>query len=155
MIFARSETDLTRLFDLVVVHELGHAFQFEGRVSFPRLWLSEFFANLCLYSYVMAREPNELRTLQLIHELFLDAGHPFQHRTLADFERLYSNVGPENYVWYQFKLSEAAERLLRKAGDEALRRMWRSFRLVDDELATRLRVNVDPLLADLMTGWER
>lgn len=148
-------TDLTRLFDLVVVHELGHAFQYEGRVSFPRLWLSELFASLCMYSHVMANEPSELPALELIHELLLTAAHPFQHNTLADFERLYTGVGAENYSWYQFKLSGYAHALLEKSGDEALRRLWRTFRLVDDELASRLRNDVDPLIAQLMTHWDR
>src|SRR6266540_6915100 len=40
--------DLSPHIDLWIVHDLGHAFHYQ----FPRLWLMEFFADLCLTAFV-------------------------------------------------------------------------------------------------------
>ncbi len=59
--------DLQPFFDLVVVHELGHAFGVLGGLRLPTDWLGEVFANVALYSYVAARAPGSLETLSPPH----------------------------------------------------------------------------------------
>jgi hypothetical protein len=67
---------------------------------------------------------------------------------VADFERLYSNVGGANYVWYQFRLQVQADELYDRAGSASVRRLFDAFRLDDDALARRLAADVDPGLAE-------
>ncbi|MGH2410999.1 MAG: hypothetical protein ACRDGS_11610, partial [Chloroflexota bacterium] len=42
--------NLALFFDLIAVHELAHAFEWQGSVRFPRHWLKEFFATSCLHA---------------------------------------------------------------------------------------------------------
>ena len=83
-------------FDLVAVHEVAHVFH-EGSQHFPRLWLQELFANLCLHSWVAERSPGSLQTLVTLPRLGGKARpEEFDYRTRNDFERLYKDVGGPN-----------------------------------------------------------
>jgi hypothetical protein len=134
-------------FDLVAVHEVGHVFH-EGSQHFPRLWLQELFANLCLHTWVAERSPESLPILMTLPRLGAKASpEAFAHRTRDDFERLYTGVGGPNYVWFQFRLQLEAAALYDRAGAAALTRMFDAFRLDDAALARRLDEAVDPGLA--------
>jgi hypothetical protein len=134
-------------FDLVAVHEVAHVFH-EGSQHFPRLWLQEFFANLCLHAWVANRRPEALSTLLTLPRLGAKApAETFTHLSRDDFERLYSDVGGANYVWFQFRLQLEAAALYDRAGAEAVTRLFEAFRLDDSALARRLEESVDPGLA--------
>jgi len=77
----------------------------------------------------------------------------FEHTSRDDFERLYSNVGGPNYVWYQFRLQVQAGELYDRVGAAAVRRMFDAFRLDDAALASRLATDVDPGLAEFSLGF--
>lgn len=47
--------DLQPFFDLITLHELGHAFQILGDLRLPTFWLGEIFANLALHAYVATK----------------------------------------------------------------------------------------------------
>jgi hypothetical protein len=116
--------DLSSFFDLTSIHELAHLFQFQASVQFPRLWLDEFFANLSLHAYVASQQPDLLPVLETFPRLMLQAGAArFQYHSLADFERLYSDVGDANYGWYQCQLEVAAKAVYDSGGVAALQRL--------------------------------
>lgn len=141
------EIKLGPFFDLVVVHEVAHVFH-EGSRHFPRLWLQEFFANLCLQAWVAVRRPEALPTLLTLPRLGAKApAEAFRYRSRDDFERLYSDVGGANYVWFQFRLQLEAAALYDRAGSEAVTRLFEAFRMDDSALARRLEESVDPGLA--------
>ena len=58
--------DLQPFFDLVTIHELGHAFEVFGGLSLPTYWLGEIFANLCLHAFVATQRPARLSTLEVL-----------------------------------------------------------------------------------------
>jgi len=104
--------DLAPFFDLLAVHELAHIFHDQVPFHFPRAWLTEFFANLCLHAYVASVEPEQLSTLETFPRLIVALGPDnFRHRTLEAFEALYTKVGPQNYGWYQCRLHLAAKKV--------------------------------------------
>jgi hypothetical protein len=134
--------------DLVAVHEVGHVFH-EGTQHFPRLWLQELFANLCLHAWVAERSPQDLEILTTLPRLAGKApAGIFEHSSSDDFERLYSGVGGPNYVWYQFRLQVQAAELYDRAGAASVRRLFDAFRLDNAALAARLAAAVDPGLAE-------
>ena len=138
---------LGSFFDLVAVHEVGHVFH-EGSQHFPRLWLQELFANLCLHTWVAECSPASLPILMTLPRLGAKAApEAFAYRTRDEFERLYSEVGGPNYVWFQFRLQLEAAALYDRAGQGALIRLFEAFRLDDAALARRLDEAVDPGLA--------
>jgi hypothetical protein len=147
------EIDLSPFFDLLAVHELGHRLHQVGVVRFPRLWLSEFFCNLCLHTYVAEKEPDELAVLEAFPAA-VAAVPPehMQHSDLNTFEQLYDRMLPHNYGWYQCRLHVAAKRVYDVGGAGALRRLWNHLRLSEEDLAAALQ-EVEPELARVPTEW--
>ena len=133
--------------DLIAVHEVAHLFH-QGTQHFPRLWLQELFANLCLHAWVVDRSPADLTTLTTMPWLGSKAPpEAWAHSTREDFELFYTDVGGANYVWYQFRLQVEAGALVDRAGTGVVRRLFDAFRLDDAALAHRL-ADVDPGLAE-------
>jgi hypothetical protein len=139
--------ELGPFFDLVAVHEVAHVFHQETQ-HFPRLWLQELFANLCLHAWVAEGMPKSMPILLTLPRLGAKAPpEAFAHHSRQDFEMLYTSVGGANYVWYQFRLQLEAAALYDRAGSAAVTRLFEAFRLDDDALARRLDEAVDPGLA--------
>jgi hypothetical protein len=134
--------------DLVAVHEVGHLFH-QRTQHFPRLWLQELFANLCLHAWVVDRSPADLVTLTTMPRLGSKSPpEAWAHSTREDFELFYTDVGGANYVWYQFRLQVEAGALVDRAGTGVVRRLFDAFRLDDVALADRLAAAVDSGLAE-------
>jgi hypothetical protein len=57
---ADGQINIAPFADLIVVHELAHLFHEQVPFAFPRLWLDELFANLCVHTYIAEREPEQL-----------------------------------------------------------------------------------------------
>jgi hypothetical protein len=133
--------------DLVAVHEVAHIFH-QGTQHFPRLWLQELFANLCLHAWVADRSPADLETLTTMPRLGCKApAASWAHSSREDFELFYTDMGGPNYVWYQFRLQVEAGALYDRAGTGVVRRLFDVFKLDDAALARRLAEDVDPRLA--------
>ena len=56
--------DLQPFFDLITIHELGHAFEVLGGLALPTFWLGEIFANLALHAFIATSQPESLNTLE-------------------------------------------------------------------------------------------
>lgn len=155
------QSDMSTFADLLVVHELAHLFHVQVPFAFPRLWLEELFCNLCLHAYVVEAEPTQLPTLITWPERM--EAVPVQqvrHRSLEDFEKLYVDVGPENYGWYQLRLHAAARDIYNDAGVDALKRLYRTFEahendLTDRQLADLLGDRVHPTAARVLETWPK
>lgn len=151
--------NLSPFFDLLVVHELGHLFQFQAKCQFPRLWLAELFCNICLHAYTVAVEPEQLPALETFPQMVANLGvADLRYRSLEDFERLYTDVGAQNYGWYQCRFHVAAKHIYEAGGVEALQRLWKAFlqsdeKLSDEQLAARLREDVHPKVEHVLTAW--
>src|ERR1017187_4367539 len=52
--------DLQPFFDLITIHELGHAFEVLGDLRLPTFWLSEIFVNLAMHAFVATQLPASL-----------------------------------------------------------------------------------------------
>lgn len=150
--------NLSPFFDLLAVHELSHLFQFQAGSKFPRLWLAELFCNLSLHAYTVAVEPDQITALETFPQLVASLPiSELRYRSLADFERLYIDVGPQNYGWYQCRFHVAARHIYENGGVESLRRLWREFlnseeNVSDEKLVLRLR-EVHPTVEQVLTTW--
>lgn len=89
------DTHLSR-FDCIALHELGHAFlQTFNKLYTGKLWTDEFLASyfaICFFEL-----HNNYPGLPQVGA----TGYTPKYKTLSDFEHLYSNVGDQNYGWYQ------------------------------------------------------
>jgi hypothetical protein len=151
--------NMMAFFDLLALHELGHAFHEQAGLTMPRLWIQELFSNLMLHTYIAENEPEKLPVLEVFPETVVAAGTlGFEFTTLADFEKRYSNMEPRNFAWYQCKLHVAAKRIYDDGGERALIKLWQGLRenkekMTDAQLADFLKTKVSQEAARVQTDW--
>ena len=141
--------------DLLIVHELAHAFHDGVPFLFPRSWLMELFANMALYAFVVAEEPGRRLHLETLPRVALENCllKPVA-RDLRYFEARYPYIEPLTYVWYQFRLTMMAKDLIDAAGPNVLRRLWDAFALSDEQLASVLGGRVHPAAGQWLASWD-
>ena len=133
--------------DLVGYHELGHLYVGEWGINPHTRWFGELLATYFGYAFMAEQLPDLARTWEIVSRS--DGGNTPQHRSLADFERLYSGVGADNYIWYQDRFSERVFAIFPIDGLDFLRKVKDAFprdsneKLASDALLERLE-NIRP-----------
>jgi hypothetical protein len=164
--------DLQPFFDLVTIHELGHAFERLGDLQLPTSWLGEIFANLALHAFVATRQPDSLNTLEVLSTVGarsrrLGARMRAEgYSTLEELEAHYTGgdqpMSPLNYIWYQYRWQRLAAKMFNADGEDGLVRFWNCFhgtgRLSSGEvtaasLAPLLRTEVSETLGRAIQNW--
>jgi hypothetical protein len=164
--------DLQPFFDLITIHELGHAFETLGGLRLPTFWLGEIFANLTLHAFVATRQPKSLNTLELLpivgaESPSLDARIRAEgYSTLEELETHYTggddSMSALNYVWYQYRWQRLAARMFDTEGEDGLVRFWNCFHETEhlyagevtaESLIPLLRDEVSEVLARAVQGW--
>jgi hypothetical protein len=164
--------DLQPFFDLVTIHELGHAFEVLGDLRLPTFWLGEIFANLCLHAFVATRHSDRLDTLEVLSivgarsERLDDRMRAEGFTTLDELEVNYTGgdkpMNPLNYVWYQYRWQRLAARMFDADGEEGIVRFWEYFhgtdRFASSEITARslaplLRSEVSETLGRAVGEW--
>jgi len=130
------DLDIGPFVDAIVVHELGHLYHQQVPFEFPRLWLTELFANLVMIGYVHDVEPALLPGIEAYASAAVHASEAlFPGSTLEEMNAP-PEVSAETYVWYQMVLIAGAIALWRAAGADGLRGMHTRFRDSDLDLPT-------------------
>jgi len=164
--------DLQPFFDLVTIHELGHAFEMLGDLRLPTFWLGEIFANLALHAFVATRQPESLNTLEVLPTVGAQSRHlgarwrAEGYSTLEELEAHYTGgdqpMSPLNYVWYQHRWLRLAARMFGADGEDGLVRFWNCFHATDclrsgevtaASLAPLLRTEVSETLGRAIQNW--
>ena len=164
--------DLQPFFDLVTIHELGHAFEMLGDLRLPTFWLGEIFANLALHAFVAARQPDRLNTLEVLSTVGAQSrrlGARMRaegYSTLEELEAHYTGgdqpMSPLNYIWYQYRWQRLAAKMFNADGEDGLVRFWNCFhgtgRLSSGEvtaasLAPLLRTEISETLGRAIQNW--
>lgn len=149
-------------FDLLVLHELGHAFHIQRGLNMPRKWMGELFCNVLLHTYIAEKDPAYLPALTVFPEMVIGSGTGgYKYTSLADLEQRYDEIGmnhPNNYGWYQSRLHAGAKTIYDAAGPGVLDTLWKSlldkhYFTDDKSLAAYLGKNVHPEMADLILNW--
>jgi hypothetical protein len=148
-------------FDLLALHELGHAFHLQAGLTMHRLWMQELFCNIMLHTYIAENEPQNLPSLELFPEMVVAGGtNGYEFTTLAEFETNYGTMNPRNYGWYQCKLHSAAKDIYNAEGKNTFIKLWNELKpdngkLSDEQLAVFLKNYVSSAIAKVHTEWER
>jgi hypothetical protein len=164
--------DLQPFFDLVTIHELGHAFETFGNLRLPTFWLGEIFANLVLHAFIASRRPESLNTLEVLatvgtQSATLDARFRTEgYSTLEELEAHYTGgddpMSPLNYVWYQYRWQRIAAAMFDADGEDGLVRFWNYFHTTDRfdsgqataaSLSALLRTEVSETLGRAVHDW--
>ena len=164
--------DLQPFFDLITIHELGHAFEVLGDLRLPAFWLSEIFVNLAMHAFVATQLPVSLPTLEVLPTVGagsrklaarMRAGG---YSTLEELQAHYTggddSMDPLNYVWYQHRWLRLTAKMFEVDGEEGLVRFWDCFHATDRVNATQataaslaplLTAEVSPTLGRAIRDW--
>jgi hypothetical protein len=133
--------DLQPFFDLITIHELGHAFEVLGDLRLPTFWLSEIFVNLALHVFVATQRPSNLPTLEVLTAVGAGSRkltarmRSDGYSTLDELQSHYTggdnSMEPLNYVWYQYRWQRLAAKMFEVDGEDGLVRFWDCFHSVD------------------------
>jgi hypothetical protein len=164
--------DLQPFFDLITIHELGHAFEALGDLRLPTFWLSEIFVNLALHAFVATRLPASLPTLEVLATVGAGSRRLAAlmraegYSTLEELQVHYmgsdDSMTPMNYVWFQYRWQRLAAKMFDADGEDALVRFWDCFHATDRvnageataaSLAPLLRSEVSQTLGRAVRDW--
>jgi hypothetical protein len=138
--------NMMSFFDLLALHELGHAFHLQAGLTMQRLWMQELFANLMLHSYIAENEPDILPVLEVLPETVAACGTTgYEFTSLSDFEKKYTQMDLKNFVWYQCKLHIAAKNIYNSGGEKIFVKLWEALKEYEDEMT-------DSQFADFLTN---
>ena len=164
--------NLQPFFDLITIHELGHAFEVLGDLRLPTFWLSEIFVNLAMHAFVATQLPTSLPTLEVLPTVGAGSRklaarmRAEGYSTLEELQAHYAGgddpMDPLNYVWYQHRWLRLAAKMFEVDGEDGLIRFWDCFHSTDRvnageataaSLAPLLTTEVSPTLGRAVRDW--
>lgn len=150
-------------FDLLAVHELGHAFHIQGGLTMQRKWMGELFANILLHTYIGEKEPELLPNLTIFPKMVVSSTNKeeLKYTTLNELEPNYNLIVqqyPNNYGWYQSRWHMAAATFYDVGGVKALQNLWQALKNqkepLDDSAFTKLlSEKAHQSIADVQLKW--
>jgi hypothetical protein len=133
--------NLQPFFDLITIHEMGHAFEVLGDLRLPTSWLSEIFVNLAMHAFVATQLPASLPTLETLPTAGAGSRRLAArmraegYSTLEELEANYTGgddpMSPLNYVWFQYRWQRLAAKMFDADGEDGLVRFWDCFHATD------------------------
>jgi hypothetical protein len=164
--------DLQPFFDLITIHELGHAFEVLGDLRLPTFWLSEIFVNLAIHAFVATQLPAGLPTLEVLptagagSRTLAARVRAEGYSTLEELQAHYTgsddSMSPLNYVWFQYRWQRLAAKTFEVDGEHGLVRFWECFHSTDRvdagmatpaSLPNLLATEVSPTLGRAIRDW--
>ncbi len=160
-----ADLDMKLFFDKLSVHELTHSFQdpMNGEGFSMSRWLEEIHANMGLYAFYKYQKPEELKYVTSLVDFSLENPPPgLKYTSLADFDKRYYDMSPDNYGFYQMRFTKTAQQLVEALGKDVLKPLnefikkydesWKG-KLNEEEFRDRLAEEVDPQLVAIIESW--
>jgi hypothetical protein len=163
--YASKDGELTMrdFFDLLAIHELGHAFHIQGGLKMQRKWMGELFANIFLHTYIAEKESDLLPALTVFPKMVVSSinKEDLKFTTLEELESNYGLLGqqfPQNYGWYQCRWHMAAGDIYDAGGIKAFNALWYELQkekeqLDDAAFLLLLSTKVDQSVANVPLNW--
>jgi hypothetical protein len=158
------EMTMEPFFDLLTIHELGHAYQSQGGLVMQRRWMGELFCNILLHSYIAETEPQLLHALTVFPEMVVATTDrsSLKYTTLEELEIHYNDIGPnhpQNYGWYQCRWHVAAGKIYDSSKMQGIKNLWSVLKSQKEVLDDRafvdlLNAKVHPSVADVPKKWD-
>ncbi|MBC7934841.1 MAG: hypothetical protein H7Y86_05720 [Rhizobacter sp.] len=150
-------------FDLLAIHELGHAFHHQGGLTMQRSWMAELFSNILLHTYIAEKEPGLLPALTLFPKMTVSGGSKgFRYTSLKDLQENYNEIAmkyPRNYGWYQCRWHMAAAEIYDHSGKKICVSLWKVFQqqkeeISDEALSELLENSGNKVIAGMIGNWD-
>jgi len=158
------QINLTNAFDLLAIHELGHAFQRAAGMKQQRNWLSELLCNVLLHTYLAENDPAQLPYITAFTQVNVKSfpAVRLKYTKLEDFETYYNEIAqknPDNYGWYQCRFHVVAGEIYDLGGVTAMKILWDSLlaqkeKLKDEDLMGLLK-KTHPAMEHAITSWNK
>lgn len=155
---------MRNFFDLLAIHEVGHAFHNQGGLTIQRKWMGELFANILLHTYIAEKEPKLLPALTIFPKMVVSTTKKsdLKFTSLTQLEDNYDELGqnhPNNYGWYQCRWHMAAGNIYDRGGKKAIKQLWSTLKeqkiiLSDKEFSDLLATKAHQSIADVMLKWD-
>jgi hypothetical protein len=152
-------------FDLLAIHELGHAFHEQGELTIQRKWMGELFANIFLHIYIAEKNPKLLKALTIFPKMVVSSTDPgkLKYSTLDELETNYDLITqqfPQNYGWYQCKWHTEAGNIYDESGVDVFQKLWNVLKtnnelLNDLSFSTLLANKVHKSVANVQLKWNK
>ena len=163
--YSNKNGDLTMqaFFDLLAIHELGHAYHNQGKLTMQRKWMGELFANILLHTYIAENEPELLPALTVFPKMVEAGGKSeLKYTSLKDLETNYAEIGqkyPKNYGWYQCRWHIAAGNIYNTGKVKTFKKLWVTLKSNNEVLdnaafASLLSRKVHRSVADVLLKWD-
>ena len=163
--YSNKNGDLTMqaFFDLLAIHELGHAYHNQGKLTMQRKWMGELFANILLHTYIAENEPELLPALTVFPKMVVAGGKSeLKYTSLKDLETNYTEIGqkyPKNYGWYQSRWHIAAGNIYNTGKVKTFKKLWVTLKSNNEVLdnaafASLLSRKVHRSVADVLLKWD-
>ena len=158
-----SSISMQAFFDLLAIHELGHAFHMQGKLQVQRKWMGELFCNILLHTYIAEKEPGQLPALTLFPKMVVGGGTKnYKYTSLQELEEKYNEIAqqyPKNYGWYQCRWHAAAAAIYDADGKTIFQRLWATLqtqqvKLNDTLLSELLQNKIGKSVSDVLLRWE-
>lgn len=159
------ELSMEPFFDLLAIHELGHAYHIQGGLVMQRKWMGELFCNILLHGYIAENEPNLLPALTLFPKMVVETTDRtlLKYSTVEDLETHYNDLGqkyPQNYGWYQCRWHMSAGKIYDAGSILVFQNLWGTLKsqrevLSDTALITIWNQKVHKSIADMQMGWNK
>lgn len=151
-------------FDLLAIHELGHAYHNQDSLKMQRNWMGELFVNIFLHGYIAENEPQLLNALTVFPKMVVATTDKasLKYTTLSELEMHYDETAqqyPRNYGWYQCRWHMAAGNIYDKGGLDAFKKLWFALKtqrtiLDDSSFAILLSEKSHQSVADVLLNWD-
>lgn len=161
----KNQLTMEPFFDLLAIHELGHAYHKQDSLEMQRKWMGELFCNLFLHTYIAEKEPLLLPALTTFPKMVVSstASSSLKFTSLPELETHYTEIGqryPQNYGWYQCRWHMAACTIYDLAGISAVKNLWFTLKtesaiLDDTNFVNLLKVKVHQSVADVQLKWNQ
>lgn len=151
-------------FDLLAIHELGHAYHTQADLKMQHKWMAELFVNIFLHVYIAENEPALLPALTVFPKMVVYTTNPadLKYTSLQDLDTHYNELGqkyPRNYGWYQCRWHMASDNIYESSKVKGFVKLWNALKteresLSDAEFAKMLKEKVHFSVADVMLKWD-
>jgi hypothetical protein len=151
-------------FDLLAIHELGHAFHLQAGLNMQRKWMQELFVNILLHTFVAEKEPQSLPPLTVFPQMVIGGGTAdYLYTSLKDIDEKYQEIGskhPRNYGWYQCRWHAASAKIYDAGGMRAATLLWKTLkdqkqRLPENELIPFFEKAGLRSVAEMIRNWDK
>src|SRR5690606_11089379 len=132
-------------FDLLALHEMGHAYTDQAGLKMQRYWMGELLVHIMLHTYIAEERPELLPALETFPNMVIGMGtKSYSYTSLEDFEKLYPplSMGPKNYGWYQSMLHAAAKDIYNAGGKKLLQKLWIALKKHQEDMSDDMFVNM-------------